>query len=224
MKRRQVNAIPFMLAIFLMAGTLPALSQSPDSPNSSKGIPFLQLDSSLLFLNSDHLSLHIPSGAYAITAKSPDTLQLTSASTGEAQTLHATPMTHTEPVTAPYPFLIEDAKEQGHVHLILLLPDGQGLDAEGRWQKIQTRGVGDWTTSAFTPTRRYTGVVMQQGRVTMDDDFNEQEAVSSSAMPKLQSNAVLSYGRVTLEQGHIQLDAKARQSLLRRCRICAKKQ
>lgn len=224
MKRRQVNAIPFMLAIFLMAGTLPALSQSPDSPNSSKGIPFLQLDSSLLFLNSDHLSLHIPSGAYAITAKSPDTLQLTSASTGEAQTLHATPMTHTEPVTAPYPFLIEDAKEQGHVHLILLLPNGQGLDAEGRLGHTQSRGFRDTKKFTFTPTRQYTGVVMQQGRVTTDTDFNEQESVASSAVSGPYSSVVPSSGRVTLEQGRIQFDEEARLVLLRRCRFCAEKQ
>ncbi|MFZ1746390.1 MAG: hypothetical protein WBO24_01820 [Nitrospirales bacterium] len=224
MKCRQVNAIPFMLALFLMAGTLPALSQSPDSPNSSKGIPFLQLGSSLLFLNSDHLSLHIPSGAYAITAKSPDTLQLTSASTGEAQTLHATPMTHTEPVTAPYPFLIEDAKEQGHVHLILLLPNGQGLDAEGRLGHTQSRGFRDTKKFTFTPTRQYTGVVMQQGRVTTDTDFNEQESVASSAVSGPYSSVVPSSGRVTLEQGRIQLDEEARQVLLRRCRFCAGKQ
>ena len=221
MKRRQVNAIPFMLALFLMAGTVPALSQSPDSLNSSKGIPFLQLGSSLLFLNSDHLSLHIPSGAYAITAKSPDTLQLTSASTGEAQTLHATPMTHTEPVTAPYPFLIEDAKEQGHVHLILLLPHGQGLDAEGRLEHTQSRGVRDTKKFTFTPTRQYTGVIMQQGRVTTDTDFNEQESVASSDASGPYSRVVPSQGQVTLEQGRLQLDEEARQTLLRRCRLCA---
>lgn len=224
MKRRQVKAIPFMLAIFLMAGTLPALSQSPDSPNSSKGIPFLQLDSSLLFLNSDHLSLHIPSGAYAITAKSPDTLQLTSASTGEAQTLHATPMTHTEPVTVPYPFLIEDAKEQGHVHLILLLPNGQGFDAEGRLGHTQSRGFRDTKKFTFPPTRQYTGVVMQQGRVTTDTDFNEQESVASSAVSGPYSSVVPSSGRITLEQGRIQFDEEARLALLRRCRFCAGKQ
>lgn len=224
MKRRQVNAIPFMLALFLMAGTVPALSHSPDSPNSSKGMPFFQLDSSLLFLNSDLLSLHTPSGAYAITAKSPDTLQLTSASTGEAQTLHATPMTHTEPVTAPYPFLIEDPKEQGHVYLIPLLPNGQGLDAEGRLGHTQSRGFRDTKKFTFTPTRQYVGVVMQQSRVTTDTDFNEQESVASSAVSGPYSSVVPSPGRVTLEQGRIQLGEEARQALLRRCRFCAGKQ
>lgn len=224
MKRRRVNSMSFMLAFLLMAGTVPASSQSPDSPDPSLGIPFLQLDKWLLFLNSDHLPLHIPSGAYAITAKSPDTLQLTSASTGEVQTLHATPMTHTEPVTAPYPFLIEEAEEQGHMHLILLLPDGQGLDAEGHLGHAQSRGIGDTKKFAFTPTRQYSGVVMQQGQVPTDADFNEQEAVASSAVSGPYSSVVPTSGRVTLRQGRIQLNEEARQALLRRCRFCSGKQ
>lgn len=136
-------------------------------------------------------------------------------------------MTHTESLIVPYPLLMEEAEEEeGHVHLVLLLPDGQGLDAEGRWEQIQNRGIDDLKRFAFTPIRRYSGVILQQGRVSMDADFNEQEATSSSASGKsgLHSNVTPSFGQVTLEQGRIQLDADAQQSLLRRCRFCAKKQ
>ncbi|MDH4194829.1 MAG: DUF6519 domain-containing protein [Nitrospirota bacterium] len=223
MKHGQVS-IAFTLYLLLMGCALTAFAQPPVEAKSSGEFPVLQLNIPAQFLSGDGLPLHIHSGAYLVTASPPDQLQLTSTSTGEAQNLHATTIAHTESLTAPYPFLIEEAEEQGHVHLILLLPNGQGLDAEGRREQIQGRGIGDMTKLVFTPTRRYSGVVMQQGRVATDDDLNEQEAVSSSTMSGLLSKVAPSYGRVTLEQGRIQLDAKARQSLLRRCRICAKKQ
>jgi hypothetical protein len=126
-------------------------------------------------------------------------------------------------LTVPYPLLIEEAEAQGRIHLVLLLPDGQGLDAEGRREEIQSRGAADLTRSVFTSTRRYSGVVLQQGRVTTDTDWNEQEAVSSSAMSKHHGDVGKSYGRVTLEQGRITLDSDARNSLSRKCRFCARK-
>jgi|GEM_PF-6690276 len=212
------------LYLLLMACALTAFAQPPVQTKPSGELPVLLLDKPVRFLNSDDLPFDIPSGTYQVTAPSPNTLQLTSTSTGEAQNLHATTMTHTESLTAPYPFLIEEAEEKGHVHLVLLLPDGQGLDVEGRWEQIQSRGIGDMTRLAFTPTRQYSGVVMQQGRVATDADLNEQEAVSSTTMSGLHSNVTPFYGRMKLEQGRIQLDAEARQSLHRRCRFCAKKQ
>lgn len=223
MNHSRVISTILTLYLLLMASALTAFAQSPVQAKSSGELPVLQLDTPARFLNSDSLPLHIPSGAYLVTASPPDKLQLTSTSTGEMQNVHATTMTHTESLKMAFPFLIEEADEQRHLHLILLLPDGRGLDAEGRWEEIKTRGIGDLNSSTFTPTRRYTGVIMQQGRVTLDDDFNEQEAVSTSPMSRLHSKVAPFYGRVTLEQGRLQLDAKARQSLLRRCRFCVKK-
>lgn len=224
MRRSRILSVILTLYLLLIACAVSASSQPPVQPKPSGELPVLLLDKPVRFLNSDGLSWDIPSGTYQVTALSPDMLQLTSTSTGEAQNLHATTMTHTESLTAPYPFLIEEAEEKGHVHLVLLLPDGQGLDVEGRWEEIQTRGIGDLNSSTFTPTRRYTGVIMQQGRVTMDDDFNEQEAISSSAMSRLHSKVAPFYGRVTLEQGRIKLDADAQKLLRKRCRLCARKQ
>jgi len=201
-----------------------ASSQSPVPAKSSGELPVLQLDQPVRFLNSDGLPLNVLSGTYQVTAPSPDTLQLTSTLTGEAQNFHATTMTHTESLTAPYPFLIEEAEEQANVHLILLLPDGQGLDVEGRLTEIQSRGIGDMKRFVFTPTRRYSGVVMQQGRVATDADLNEQDAISSSEKSSQHPDVEHFYGRVTLEQGRMTLDEEARQSLFRGCRACARKQ
>lgn len=223
MKHRRAQSVILAFCLLLMASVVPAFSQSLPSTKNSAEFTVLQLDKPVRFLNNDGLPSDIPSGTYQVTAKSADTLQLTSTLTGEAQNLLATTMTHTESLTVPYPLLIEEAEAQGRIHLVLLLPNGQGLDAEGRREEIQTRGAADLTKSVFTSTRRYSGVVMQQGRVTTDTDWNEQEAVSSSAMSKHHADVGTSYGRVTLEQGLIKLDSDARQSLLQRCRFCARK-
>ncbi len=225
MKQRQVISVILTLCLLLMACAVSASSHPPVQAKSSGELSVLQLEKLVRFLNSDGLPLNVLSETYQVTTPSPDTLQLTSTATGKVQNLHAAAITHTESVRAPYPFLIiEKAGEQAHVHLILLLPNGQGLDAEGRLEHTQSRGVRDTKKFTFTPTRQYTGVIMQQGRVTTDTDFNEQESVASSDASGPYSRVVPSQGQVTLEQGRIQLDEEARQTLLRRCRFCAGKQ
>lgn len=224
MRYKEARSIAWTLGLHLIGCATLACSPSPVPTNPSVEVPVLSLNKTLRFFNNQDQSLSIPPGTYKVSVISADTLQLTSASAGKILNFPAIPITHTESLTTPYLFLLEEAGEPGHVHLVVLLPDGQGIDAEGRWEEIQTRGIGDLNKPAFTPARRYSGVIIQQGRVTTDADFNEQEAVSSSTMPRLDSNVPPSYGQVTLEQGRIQLDAEARQSLIRKCRLCAKKQ
>jgi len=225
MRQSRTISVILTLYLFLLACAMQASSPSPVPAKSSGELPVLQLEKPVRFLNSDGLPLNVLSGTYQVTTPSPDTLQLTSTSTGKVQNLHAATITHTESLRAPYPFLIfEEAGEQAHVHLILLLPDRQGLDAEGLEEQIQSRGIGDMKKFAFTPTRRYSGVVMQQGRVATDADLNEQDAISSSEKSSQHPAVRPFYGRVTLEQGRITLDEEARQALLRECRFCAKKQ
>lgn len=225
MRQSRTISVILTLYLLLLASAMQASSPSPVQAKSSGELSVLQLEKPVRFLNSDGLPLNVLSGTYQVTTPSPDTLQLTSTATGKVQNLHAAAITHTESVRAPYPFLIiEKAGEQAHVHLILLLPNGQGLDAEGRLEHTQSRGFRDTKKFTFPPTRQYTGVVMQQGRVTTDTDFNEQESVASSAVSGPYSSVVPSSGRITLEQGRIQFDEEARLALLRRCRFCAGKQ
>lgn len=216
MKQRQVISVILTFCLLLMACAVSASSHPPVHATISSEFTVLQLGGPLRFLNNNGLPLYIPSGTYQVTAKTPDRLRLTSSSTGEAHNLHATIMTYMEYLNVPYPFLIEEAEGREHVHFVLLLPDGQGLGAEGRMEKIHTCGVGNLTRFVSTPKRQYCVVVMQQGRVTT-------EAISSPEMPRLYSNMPPSYGRVTIERCHIKLDAEARQSLTRKCRFCAMK-
>lgn len=119
MGNKQVISMAFTLCFLLMACAIPAFSQSPVPTKPSGELPVLQLDKSAQFLNSDGLPVNIPSGTYQITSTPPDSLQLTSTSTGAVQTLQATTMTHMESLKAPYPFLIEEAERQGHLHVVI---------------------------------------------------------------------------------------------------------
>ena len=219
-----VRVITFHLTVwlFLIVYAMPTSSQSLE--RSSGNMAVLHLNTPMRFINEGRMPFTIPAGTYQVSATLPEIIQLTASSTGTVWNLQAAPITHTESPAIPYPLLIEEGKDEGPVHLILLLPDGQGLDAEGRLQEIKSRGIGDMKRFVFTPTRRYSGVVMQQGRVATDADLNEQDAISSSEKSSQHPDVRPFYGRVTLEQGRITLDEEARQSLFRGCRSCARKQ
>jgi hypothetical protein len=193
------------------------------SPHPAPEIAIIQLNTPLRFLTPDGLPADVLPGIYRMTTSSNGILHLTSATTGEVQNLHATTITHTEPLMVPYPLLLEEGEREGHIHLVLLSPDGQGVDAEGQPINIQSIGTGNLTQSVLTPTRRYTGVLIQQGRVITDTDWNEQEAVSSFTGDTPHSNRVSTSGQVRLEHGRLTFDSDARQPLLKKCRACAKK-
>lgn len=218
------HILPIHLIIWLSLSTffLPTLSQSSELPSDDMTI--LHLNFPMEFIATDGMEIDIQPGIYWLSAKAEDTLQLTSTSTGVLRNLRASNITHEEPLIAPIPFLIQETGVQKPFHRILLLPNGQGLDAIGRRESVQTRGIGDLTTSYFTITQRYSGVVIQQGRVTTDEDWDEQDAVSSTGNSAQPSKSAPSYGRVTLEEGRVQLDKDARRALFRKCKTCWKSQ
>lgn len=166
MRFRRVLAVTFTLGLLDTACVLPGFPQSAVETKPEGQSPILQLDQPVRFLNSDGLPLKIVSGTYQITRLSPDMLQLTSTSTEKAQNLHTTTITNTESLTAPYPILIQEAKGQEHKHIALLLPDGQGLNAENLGQEVLSRGADNPPRSLFIPTRRYRGLIIQKGRVS----------------------------------------------------------
>lgn len=219
---KQLPILPIHLIIWLSLTILiiPGLPQSSELPSDDRTL--LQLNLAMQFITADGTEAEIQAGIYRISTKSPDILQLTSPSTRTVRNLRALPFTHTESLTAPYPFLIAETDSQSQLHLVLLLPNGHGLDAVGQRRSVQTRGIGDLTKPHFTTKRRYSGIIMQQGRVTTDADWNEQDAMPPAETSDTQSTVTHSYGEVTMKQGHLTLDSDARQSLRKRCRFCLK--
>lgn len=222
MRRKRRISVTLVVLMLQTVSMAPALSQSSENPSDEMTV--LDLKTPIRFIAESGVDTDIQPGTYRVSAKPEGTLQLTSASTGAVRNLRASTIAHGESLIGPFSSLIEETGSQKHFHLILLLPNGQGLDAIGQRESVQTRGIGDLTKSTFNPTRRYIGVVLQQGRVATDQDWNEQDAVSSTGPSAQPSNATPSYGRVTLEEGRLQLDKDARRALFRRCKTCWKSQ
>ena len=202
-------------------------SQEKISPGSTPELAptaiTLQMDQALEFSDAEGHPVIVTPGTYRLLPTSSNQLQFISAETEETTVVCAQTFRHAEPLSAPATLLIQDEEAESHLHLLLFFPDGHGWDAEGRREQIQPRGIGDITKVPFTPTQQYTAVILQQGRVTTDDDWNEQEAVPPSKNSAPYLNTMRSFGRVTLARDRLPLDEKARQSLFRRCRYCVKK-
>lgn len=56
----------------------------------------------------------------------------------------------------------------------------------------------DQEKAAFSPTKNYTGVVMQQGRVQLDSDSNEQGAIAGHEPPQKVAEVVAPGNRLPL--------------------------
>jgi hypothetical protein len=189
------------------------------SAHSADQIPTITLDWVAHFTAPDGSDVTMPPSTYRIEQASKTALRVTGDQASSM--LHAMPIHHEVPLDRPHVLVIqEEESDQNVLHLLLLRPDGEGLDATGTVRLVQTRG-GDFGSQAlFSAKPRYTGVLMQQGRVQTDADWVEPGGSSSPAGPGSQSQAK-HFGRVTLEQGRVQLDAEARRTVLQGCKLCA---
>jgi hypothetical protein len=178
----------------------------------------VKLDKASHFTAPDGADVLVAAGNYRIEGSTgTNTLRLVADATQVTREIPATSFIHEETLAAPLAFVVREQEHEDAIHLLLLLPGGQGLDAAGRRGDVQTRGG----AVPFRSRTRYTAVVMQEGRVQLDADMNEQGSLPSpsAGAPQSQANH---YGRVTLEQGRVQLDADARKSLLEECKVCTK--
>ncbi len=126
---------------------------------SAAPLPGVQLGASMRFAAPDGSEQFVPSGTYRVERADETQLRLVTDRPPTLRELAATSFTHEETLTAPLSFVVREAEHEESVHLLLLLPDGTGLDAAGRIGDVQTRG-GDLRVHSRA---RYTGVVMPQG-------------------------------------------------------------
>jgi hypothetical protein len=102
--------------------------------------------------------LLIPAGTYHVEEAGGTNLRLVTDTPQAMREVSATMFTHEESLTAPLSFIVREVEHEDTVHLLLMLPNGKGLDAAGRIGDVQTRG-GDLR---YRPRSQYSGMVMQQ--------------------------------------------------------------
>ena len=142
----------------------------------------IQLDRAVSFSTADGSEVSIPAGTYRVEGAAGTNLRLVADAPQAAREISAISIAHEETLTAPLAFAVREEEQADAVHLLLLLPGGKGLDAAGRTGDVQTRG-GHFLVR---PRTKYTGAVMQQGRVKMDKDIENDNKRLSQLNTKVQ--------------------------------------
>ncbi|MDP1770399.1 MAG: hypothetical protein Q8L74_16565 [Nitrospirota bacterium] len=110
---------------------------APASTPADRTLSVIQLDRPVHFMSPEGGPVVIPVGAYTVSATGATTMQL-APDGGGAFLIEALVMHHPDTVAEPVALSIL-AKEDSH-HVVLLLPQGQGLDAVGSYSEIRPRG------------------------------------------------------------------------------------
>lgn len=153
----------WLILLSLLAGCAgqeptPTATSPTQAAVSAAQLPSVQLGTSMRFAAPDGTEQLVPAGTYRLERTEGTHLRLATDQPQGIRELSATSFTHEEPLTAPVSFVVREVEREETVHLLLMLPDGKGLDAAGRIGDVQTRG-GDLR---FQPRSQYSGVVIQQ--------------------------------------------------------------
>lgn len=118
----------------------------PSSPMLQNSIPSgeppalqLTLERPVHFTAADDNDLLVEPGKYEVEAGEEDQIWLIATQSREAFHLKALPSTHEEIVDEPH--LVSTSDQEGRFDVVLLLPDGNSLNAVGSYSGIQSRGM-----------------------------------------------------------------------------------
>lgn len=222
-----MKSLAFLLQTLLLLFVLEIVlasswAHTSQGMESSSPYSVLQIDHPMEFQMEDNQIVHLPPDTYAVFSDEADRLHIRSLSINTSYNIPANLISHQESLRIPLALVIVESDKSRHI--TLLLPDGRGLDAIGTTIMVQSRGVGPGASFQFSREKRYTGVILQQGRVATDNDWNEKDSVSSAGPSDQPPESTPSYGKVTLDKGRFQLDRDARRVLFRRCKTCWKSQ
>jgi hypothetical protein len=127
-------------------------------PSTQEDLDVISLDRAVYFLTADGTHVIASPGLYRVKIAEASKLQLISANNGDAMVIQAITIRHKEQVAEPVALSIPD-RENGH-HVVLLLPEGQGLDAFASYNAVQPRGLNptpallDWIEKAFEEKKK----------------------------------------------------------------------
>lgn len=93
------------------------------------------------FMTTDGTDRALAAGSYRVESVEQDKLRIVPADGGDAVVLPAVRNTHEKQIDAPVSLLLPDDQQPDVLHLVLLLPGGQALDAIGTHSGVMTRGT-----------------------------------------------------------------------------------
>jgi hypothetical protein len=118
-----------------MCPFLGACAGVKDSPQAS---PVVLIDRAVYFINSEGNDTIAPPGLYDVEPAGESRLRLIPGHGNNVLVIQAMAMTHQEEI--PSAVALPLPGEETDYHLVLLLPDGKGLDAAGSTTQVRSRG------------------------------------------------------------------------------------
>ena len=100
--------------------------------------PRVTFDQSVHFISTEGEPLVLPSGTYLVEKEDAESLRMIADPEMDSVLVQAKAITHEEPIQHPTVLSVREG-EDGH-HLVLLLPEGQGVEAVGSYSGITSRG------------------------------------------------------------------------------------
>lgn len=120
-----------LVGITLGWSTLPTQAETIDST--------VTLDRGIHFTTPGGNDIVAEAGNYTVQPASDDHLRMLPQTDQPPIEIQAEPTTHEETISTPTALLIAEEGQEDEVHLVLLLPDGQGLDATGTFSGTRSR-------------------------------------------------------------------------------------
>jgi hypothetical protein len=99
------------------------------------------LEKAVHFTSAEETDVLLAAGTYRVEQAAGTSIRLVMEASPTTHEIAATSFTHEESLTAPLAFVAREEQQEMAVHLLLLLPGGQGLDATRKTDGVQTRGT-----------------------------------------------------------------------------------
>lgn len=145
------NLIAVLVGISLGWSTLPTQAETT--------VLTVTLDRAIHFTAPDGTDVVAEAGTYSVQPTGISSLRLFPQTEQPAIEIQTETTIHEETISAPTALLIAEEGQEDEMHLVLLLPDGQGLDTVGTFSGTRSRA----TRKALTATKLHTSLVQASG-------------------------------------------------------------
>lgn len=139
---KSLSPVPVVASLAILLSACAGTREAPTEV-SPPVTSVILLDKTVHFVAPDGTALAVDPGGYLVEA-GDGSLRLTVPDGPSPLIVAASPGTHGEVINRPTPLSFGEEGEQADIHhIVLLLPDGQSLDAVGTYSGVTSRGLGD---------------------------------------------------------------------------------
>ncbi|MBU6434615.1 MAG: hypothetical protein KJS98_15005, partial [Nitrospirae bacterium] len=122
--------------------TTPSSTLRIDAASTEAAVqrPAVTFDRTIHFIAGEGSDVQLSAGRYGVERAGHERLRLLPSDNQPPIEIQAASIEHDESLPAPVSLAVIEEGQDDQVHLVLLLPDGQGLDATGTFSGTRSRG------------------------------------------------------------------------------------